>query len=273
MEIYHIIKRIRQDLIAPVDVIGCYSVPKQVEDKKLYTLISLIISAQTKDEINYQTMINICTKLESEDTVNNKYKIDNNKYNKKDHTKYKINIIDNVLFLKINEESYKYTKRNGQIFGPDINLTTNRLTLRNLQTETNLKSLLIPVGFYNKKYDTIKNLVNHISLKGFPSSLAECLGIKGLGRKMSILYLNKYYKIVGISVDTHVHRLSNLYKIVETRTPEETRKKLEEIVDKKEWEMFNNVLVGYGQVMCKKRKPRCEECEIYKKNSMDCFKF
>jgi endonuclease-3 len=68
-------------------------------------------------------------------------------------------------------------------------------------------------------------------------------------------------KVEGIAVDTHVHRISNRLKWVdETKTPEETRKKLEEWVPKEKWMDVNTLLVGLGQTICFAKKPKCEEC-------------
>lgn len=251
MDSYYKIKEVRQNLIAPVDVMGCYSVPSTVVDTKLYVLISLILSAQTKDEVTYQTMLNLCLFL-------------NTKESNVRFTPLKVSykIFSNILYLKINSKIFRYEKKDGKILGPEIELQENRLTLENLVNETNLKQLITPAGCYNKKYETIKSLVHFVLKNGYPSSLSECLSIKGIGRKISILYLNKFYRLEGISVDTHVHRICNLLCICKTKTPDETSKILETIIDMKEWSEFNSVLVGYGQVLCKPRGPKCTECIV-----------
>ena len=85
---------------------------------------------------------------------------------------------------------------------------------------------------------------------------------------------------VGIGVDTHVHRISNRLEWVNTKTPEQTRMKLEEFVPQEEWDVINHMLVGFGQTVCKpvslislhyisifmnvKIGPKCNECPLNK---------
>jgi endonuclease III len=282
-------------MIAPVDVMGCYSIHDTVQDKRLYVLVSLILSSQTKDEINYQTMINLMINLNEEEI--NLYRV-----------KYKLNkFADDSLDILISSNNtvntYSYHKKDGRIYSNrELVITNNKLTLDNLINEKNLKDLIRPVGFHNKKYQTIKDMVEYVRRYGYPKDMQECIGIKGLGRKMSLLYLNRfieedkdnhlsnenmndnhsyikkvkasnynniYKSAVGISVDTHVHRICNLLGMVKTKTPDQTSKALEEIIEKKEWGEFNNVLVGYGQVLCMKKTPRCNDCVVKDK----CTKF
>lgn len=235
MDIYLKIKHLRSQIKCPVDIFGCYNIPSIVKDKKLYVLISLILSAQTKDEINHQTMLNLIINL------NQTVKKDIKMLLKSFHTKINSNI----------KNCLHYTF-----------LTESNFTLDNFINENNLLDLIKSVGCYNTKYKTIKNLLLFISKNGYPSTLDECLSIKGIGRKMSILYINKFYETVGISVDTHVHRICNLLEIVKTKNPDETSKKLENIIIKDEWNNFNCVFVGYGQIICKKNKPRCDLCVV-----------
>ena len=94
-----------------------------------------------------------------------------------------------------------------------------------------------------------------------PTSYNNLIKLPGIGPKMAYLILN----IVngephGICVDTHVHRITNRIGWVDTTTPEKTRKELEKIVDKSCWIELNPLLVGFGQSICKSRKPGCNQC-------------
>ena len=79
-------------------------------------------------------------------------------------------------------------------------------------------------------------------------------------------------EVVGICVDTHVHRISNRlgwantwnYKNPKAQNPEKTRKQLEGWMSKDLWEEVNPLLVGFGQQTCKAIAPRCHECKITK---------
>jgi endonuclease-3 len=63
-------------------------------------------------------------------------------------------------------------------------------------------------------------------------------------------------------VDTHVHRISNRLGYVKTKTPEETEMALREKLPKRYWIIFNDLLVTYGQNLCKPISPYCSRCTI-----------
>ncbi len=72
-------------------------------------------------------------------------------------------------------------------------------------------------------------------------------------------------KVTGIAVDTHVHRISNRFEWVKSNTPENTKKQLEALIDRKYWGEINAALVGHGQTICKPITPQCHECLLNEK--------
>ena len=68
----------------------------------------------------------------------------------------------------------------------------------------------------------------------------------------------------GIGVDVHVHRITNRLGWNETKNPENTRKVLESWLPKEEWIPINPLLVGFGQLHCTPRKPKCKGCPVEK---------
>ena len=85
-----------------------------------------------------------------------------------------------------------------------------------------------------------------------PDTMEDLLTLPGVGPKMSLILLNVVYgKVEGISVDTHVHRISNQLGWVgssgPTKTPEHTRKAIESWMPRDIWHEVNVVLVGFGQ--------------------------
>lgn len=66
-----------------------------------------------------------------------------------------------------------------------------------------------------------------------PATLEELIALPGVGPKMAHLAMQVAWKnVVGIGVDTHVHRISNRLGWVKTNTPEQTRMALEEWLPK-----------------------------------------
>jgi endonuclease-3 len=66
----------------------------------------------------------------------------------------------------------------------------------------------------------------------------------------------------GICVDTHVHRISNRWGYVETKTPEHTEMALRGKLPRRYWNRYNDLLVAFGQTICRPIGPRCAECPI-----------
>lgn len=80
-----------------------------------------------------------------------------------------------------------------------------------------------------------------------PSDIEELVRIPGVGRKTANLVLSEVHGKDSITVDTHVHRLSNVLGFVNTKTPEQTEKELEKIVPKRLWSRVNRILVLWGK--------------------------
>ena len=128
-----------------------------------------------------------------------------------------------------------------------------------------IERLIYPVGFYRIKAANLQKIC-HILLKEHggrvPRSLEELLQLPGVGRKTSNLVLTVGYGDYGICVDTHVHRICNLWGYVETRTPDKTEVALREKLPKKHWKSFNDILVTFGQNLCVPVSPWCSRCPV-----------
>lgn len=69
-------------------------------------------------------------------------------------------------------------------------------------------------------------------------------------------------QIIGVGVDTHVHRISNRLGWVKSTVPEATRLQLEEWLPSEYWGPLNCLLVGFGQTICKPIGPQCRSCDV-----------
>jgi endonuclease-3 len=65
-------------------------------------------------------------------------------------------------------------------------------------------------------------------------------------------------------VDTHVHRISNRFGYVKTRTPDQTEQALRRKLPKRYWIEYNDLLVTFGQNHCVPVSPRCSTCPVRK---------
>ena len=129
-----------------------------------------------------------------------------------------------------------------------------------------IAELIYPAGFYRNKADTILTVSRDIidRFKGrVPDSIDDLLTLKGVGRKTANLVMTQGYGLPGICVDTHVHRISNRLGYVSTKTPEETEFALREKLPKEYWIEYNDLLVAFGQNICKPISPLCSQCPVH----------
>ena len=91
--------------------------------------------------------------------------------------------------------------------------------------EDAIARLIYPVGFYRTKAAVIVGICRDLIARFgamVPDSIDALLTLKGVGRKTANLVVTQAYGKPGICVDTHVHRISNRWGLVRTRTPDET---------------------------------------------------
>ncbi|KEG10711.1 endonuclease III [Trypanosoma grayi] len=129
-----------------------------------------------------------------------------------------------------------------------------------------LDEFISKVGFHNMKTKHIKGATDSILKRHqgcVPQSYEELIALPGVGPKMAHIFLQAADGVVvGIGVDTHVHRIAQRFNWVPmtVKTPEDTRKALESWLPREYWGEINEVLVGLGQTVCSPRFPHCSEC-------------
>ena len=101
-----------------------------------------------------------------------------------------------------------------------------------------------------------------------PDTIEELVNLPGVGRKTANLVLAVAFDKAAICVDTHVHRIMNIWGYVETKTPLETEMALRKKLPKKYWKKVNRILVAFGQGKCKPIAPHCDDCVL----ESDCAK-
>ena len=123
---------------------------------------------------------------------------------------------------------------------------------------------IYPVGFYKTKARTILYICREIVEKydsRVPDDIDELLNLKGVGRKTANLVVTLGYGKPGIC-DTHVHRISNRLGYIKTKTPYETEMVLRGKLPKKYWIEYNDILVAFGQHLCRPISPKCSVCPV-----------
>lgn len=97
-----------------------------------------------------------------------------------------------------------------------------------------------------------------------PDDLDQLDALPGVGRKTANLVITLGFDKLGICVDTHVHRITNRWGYVKTRTPDETELALRAKLPQKYWIEINSELVAFGQNVCVAISPKCSTCPLLK---------
>jgi len=134
-------------------------------------------------------------------------------------------------------------------------------------SDAKIEKAIYPAAFFRNKTRSLKELCKTL-LDNYggrvPDKLEELLELKGVGRKTANLTLILGYDKPGICVDIHVHRISNRWGYVQTQSPDETEMVLRDKLPRRYWKGYNNLLVAFGQNICKPVSPLCESCTLKK---------
>jgi endonuclease III len=128
-----------------------------------------------------------------------------------------------------------------------------------------IEKAIYPVGFYRTKAKSIHAICRRLlDVYGgrVPDSIDQLVTLSGVGRKTANLVVTVGYGKPGICVDIHVHRISNRWGYVKTKTPEATEEALRRKLPKQYWITFNDLLVPYGQNVCQPVSPYCSKCKL-----------
>lgn len=132
-------------------------------------------------------------------------------------------------------------------------------------TEDQIAKLIFPVGFYRTKAKHLKQM-SRILIEQYnsqiPQSVEGLCKLPGVGRKTANLVVTAAFDDYGICVDIHVHRISNRWGLVDTKTPEATERALRQCLPKRYWKSWNRYVVAFGQTHCTPRKPQCSTCPL-----------
>jgi endonuclease III len=132
-------------------------------------------------------------------------------------------------------------------------------------SEKKIESLIRPVGFYRTKAKHLRamclELIDRFDGQ-VPRTIEELVELPGVGRKTANLVLVEGFQTPAICVDTHVHRITNLWGYIDTRDPTESEVALRAKLPKRWWLDINRLLVAFGQHLCKPVSPLCSQCPL-----------
>lgn len=133
---------------------------------------------------------------------------------------------------------------------------------------SDIEKIIHSTGFYKAKAKNIlacsKQIINHFNGE-LPLSIEELTILPGVGRKTAnVLLGNAFGMNVGITVDTHVTRIMNLLKFVQSKDAVKIEMSLIPLVPQDDWTVFTHVIIQHGREVCIARRPKCQNCIISK---------
>jgi endonuclease-3 len=138
-------------------------------------------------------------------------------------------------------------------------LEVSRLTSREID------KLIRACTFHERKTRQILRIARRVvdEYEGaLPCEAETLLSFEGVGTKCANLVLGIACGQPRVGVDIHVHRVTNRWGYVRTRTPEQTSVALESKLPRRYWVEINRLLVPFGKHICTGALPRCSECPV-----------
>jgi endonuclease-3 len=128
-----------------------------------------------------------------------------------------------------------------------------------------LESLIQSTGFFRAKAKSIQACAKKIVAEyggEVPKTLKDLVQFPGIGRKTANVILGNCFDVPGITVDTHVGRVSRRLALTVHTDPVKVEHDLMKLIPKKDWTMFSHRMIFHGRQVCHARKPDCERCTL-----------
>ncbi|MEO1208659.1 MAG: endonuclease III [Cyanobacteria bacterium J06638_20] len=129
-----------------------------------------------------------------------------------------------------------------------------------------IEILVKSTGFYRNKAKNIQGACQKIMTDfggKVPATMEELLTLPGVARKTANVVLAHAFGInAGVTVDTHVKRLSGRLGFTKQTDPKKIEPDLMKLLPQPEWENWSIRLIYHGRAVCNARKPACDRCDL-----------
>ena len=153
-----------------------------------------------------------------------------------------------------------------------VNLTTPGLFARWPDAEamagadpSELEEVLRPTGFFRAKARSLTG-IGRALVERFdgevPARLEDLVTLPGVGRKTANVVLGNAFGVPGITVDTHVQRLSHRLGYTTSDDPVVIEAELGALLERRDWTMASHRLIFHGRRTCFARRPACGACPV-----------
>lgn len=128
-----------------------------------------------------------------------------------------------------------------------------------------LETLVKSTGFYRNKAKNIQECCRLLAERHggeVPRTMAELVALPGVARKTANVVLGECFNTPGITVDTHVGRLSRRMGLTEQEDPVKVERELDALVPLAERTIFSHRMIHHGRQVCGSRAPDCDACGV-----------
>jgi endonuclease-3 len=121
-------------------------------------------------------------------------------------------------------------------------------------------------GFFRNKAKSIRAMAASLVERHggqVPGTMEELTHLAGVGRKTANVVLGNAFGLnVGVTVDTHVARLSQRLGLTKHQDAVKIERDLMPIVPQEDWALWSHLLIYHGRAICQARKPKCAQCVL-----------
>jgi len=126
-----------------------------------------------------------------------------------------------------------------------------------------LEEMIKSTGFFRNKASSLIGLGQALVERfggQVPNTLAELVTLPGFGRKTANVVLGHAFGVPGITVDTHVARLTKRFGLTEQTDPVKIEIDLNVQLPKAQWTEFSDRVIFHGRRVCHAKRPACGAC-------------
>ncbi len=130
-------------------------------------------------------------------------------------------------------------------------------------TQDELEAILRPLGFHRAKAKSLRGLGRALLEDhdgDIPRTGRELVKLPGVGRKTANVVLGNAFGIPGITVDTHVGRLTRRWGWTTETSPVKAERDLMEVMPEENWTIDCHRIIYHGRRVCHARSPECGAC-------------
>jgi endonuclease-3 len=129
-----------------------------------------------------------------------------------------------------------------------------------------VEDIIRSTGFIRNKTRSLIGMANAVVDRHggqIPDSMEALRVLPGVGRKTANVILGNAFGInEGVTVDTHVARISRLLRLTRNTDPERIERDLMTIFPQRDWALLSHLLIFHGRRTCIARRPKCGECVV-----------